>query len=244
MTRTKKLLILLIIIVVSIFSIYKISDKKINYISIGDGLSLGIDSYGNEGFGYSDYINEYLVEKNIINIYTKNFSEEDMSISKLKSLIFIDKKVNYKNTKINIKRMLSDSKIITLSIGLNDLIYKMSIANNLTIEKIDQIVEQVYIEFLSLTNLIKKYNNDDIYVIGYYTSEYYDYKFNYAIEKLNSKYRSTDNIIYIDTNYLIGNNSIYLLNPKSYYPNTHGYQVISSKIIGKIAKKLEKIKNI
>ena len=51
MTRTKKLLVLIIIIIVSIYSIYKISDKKINYISIGDGLSLGIDSYGNEGFG-------------------------------------------------------------------------------------------------------------------------------------------------------------------------------------------------
>lgn len=244
MTRTKKILILLMVIIISIFSIYKISDKKINYISIGDGLSLGIDSYGNEGFGYSDYIKDYLNSKEMLNIYTKKFSDKEMSINKLINTIEMDKKVDYKNTKINLKRMLSDSGVITMSIGINDLIYKMSISNSLSLIKVEKIVNEIYDEFLYLIKTIRKYTTSNLYIIGYYSSNYFDYKFNYAIEKLNEKYKNTPNIIYIDTNYLIGNNYKYLLNPQSYYPNSQGYQVISSKIIEKISKKLEKVKNI
>ena len=55
----------------------------------------------------------------------------------------------------------------------------------------------------------------------------------------NELIKSTEDIIYIDTNSYI-KDSKYLENPYSYYPNTKGYQQISSKILSKIGKKLEK----
>lgn len=232
--------LVLVLTILSIYIIYQNNyNKALNYTSIGDGLSKGIDSYGNIDYGYSDYIKDYLQENNLLKFYTKDFSSEEMSITTLKSTIQLDKKVEYKNTKINIKSILSESDIITMSIGLNDLIYKMSILDTTSIQKIDKIVDSVYNDFSSLITEIKKYYKEDIYVIGYYTSSKYSYKINYGIEQLNKKYQKDENITYIATDYFLNKNEKYLLNPNQYYPNSSGYQVISSKILAKITKKLE-----
>lgn len=230
----------LILTILSIYIIYQNNyNKALNYTSIGDGLSKGIDSYGNVDYGYSDYIKDYLQENNLLKFYTKDFSSEEMSITTLENIIQLDKKMVYKNTKINIKSILSESDILTMSIGLNDLIYKMSILDTTSIYKIDQIVDSIYNDFSSLITEIKKYYKEDIYVIGYYTSPKYSYMINYGIEQLNKKYQKDENIIYIATDYFLNKNEKYLLNPNQYYPNSSGYQVISSKILAKITKKLE-----
>ena len=237
-------LVFLIIVILSIFLIYKFTNNKyLNYTSIGDGLSKGIDSYANIDYGYSDYIYDYLKEKDQLKLYSKDFTSQEMSINDLKSKIFLDEKVNYKNRKINLKNILSESDILTMSIGLNDLIYKLSILDIKSIKKIDRIVDDIYIEFIELITEIKKFYNGDIYLVGYYVSPKYDYKINYAIEKLNEKYKNTPDIIYIATDYFLSNNKKYLVNPNSYYPNSAGYQAISRKIITKLTKKLENSEN-
>ena len=54
-------LVFLTIVILSVFLIYKSTNNKyLNYTSIGDGLSKGIDSYGNIDYGYSDYVKDYL----------------------------------------------------------------------------------------------------------------------------------------------------------------------------------------
>ena len=146
-----------------------------------------------------------------------------MSINDLKSKILLDEKTNYKNRKINLKNILSESDIITMSIGLNDLIYKLSILDTTSIKKIDKVVDETYSDFISLLTEIKKYYKEDIYLIGYYTSPKYGYKVNYAIEKLNEKYKNTPEIVYVSTDNFLNNNKNYLVNPNSYYPNTSGY---------------------
>ena len=234
-------LVFITIVILSVFLIYKSTNNKyLNYTSIGDGLSKGIDSYGNIDYGYSDYIYDYLKENNQLKLYSKDFTSQEMSINDLRNKILLDEKVNYKNRKINLKNILSESDIITMSIGLNDLIYKLSILEIPTITKIDKMVEDTYNDFITLLTEIKKFYKGDIYLIGYYTSPKYGYKINYAIEKLNEKYKNNSDIIYVATDYFLNNNKKYLVNPNSYYPNHSGYQAISRKIITKLTKKLEK----
>ena len=124
-----------------------------------------------------------------------------------------------------------------MSIGLNDLLYKITLSSQ-KISTINTIVEEVYDNFEKLINEINKYNNQ-IYIIGYYESKKFNYKINYAITKYNDLIKNNKNITFIDTNSYI-KDSNYLENPYSYYPNTQGYQQISSKILSKIGKKLEK----
>ena len=232
-------LAVLILSVPIIFIIYRETNKNyINITVLGDGLSQGINSYEQIVYGYGDYIKDYYKKNSLLKNYSKEFTKKDMSIEMLNSYILINKKMNLNNKKDNIRHILSESSVIIMSIGLNDLIYKITLSNK-KISTINTIVEETYNDLENLINEINKYNNNPIYIVGYYESKLLDYKMNYAITKYNNLLKNNKNITYIDTNTYL-KDSKYLENPNSYYPNTEGYRTISSKIISKIGKKLEK----
>ena len=59
MNRKTKLLIL-ILLSLSVYFIYKNNNhKEIKITSLGDGLSLGINSYGVKEYGYLDYCKDF-----------------------------------------------------------------------------------------------------------------------------------------------------------------------------------------
>ena len=231
-------LAVLILSVPIIFLIYKTTNKNyINITILGDGLSQGINSYETIDYGYGEYLRDYYQDKQLLKNYSKEFTKEDMSIEMLNSYILINKKMNSYNKKDNIKHILTESSVIIMSIGLNDLLYKITLSNQ-KISTINTIVDEVYDNLKKLINEINKYN-DKLCIVGYYESNKYNYKINYAITKYNELIKNTKNITFIDTNSYL-KDSKYLENPYSYYPNTQGYQQISSKILSKIGKKLEK----
>ena len=231
-------LAVLILSVPIIFLIYKTTNKNyINITILGDGLSQGINSYETIDYGYGEYLRDYYQNKNLLKNYSKDFTKSDMSIEMLNSYILINKKMNSYNKKDNIKHILTESSVIIMSIGLNDLLYKITLSNQ-KISTINTIVDEVYDNLKKLINEINKYN-DKLCIVGYYESNKYNYKINYAITKYNELIKNTKNITFIDTNSYL-KDSKYLENPYSYYPNTQGYQQISSKILSKIGKKLEK----
>ena len=52
-----KKILCLIIICLTVYTIYYFNHTdKINYLSIGDSLSVGIDSNGNTNYGFSNYL--------------------------------------------------------------------------------------------------------------------------------------------------------------------------------------------
>ena len=147
-----------ILVCLLVFVIFKENNKNNqNYLSLGDGFALGKDSYGQVDYGYSDYLKDYLQKNEYLNRYIKSFSEETMSIAELKSKIIVNKKINIGNQEINLKQALRESTILTLSIGLNDLIYQISIADNLTDNKLDKIITNIEKNFNSLIIELKKY---------------------------------------------------------------------------------------
>ena len=59
-----KKIIFILILFLSCYFIYNLTiDSKINYLTIGDSLSSGINIYGIKQYGYSDYVKDYLKEK-------------------------------------------------------------------------------------------------------------------------------------------------------------------------------------
>lgn len=162
-------LIITILVIILIFLIFKINNQNNqSYLSLGDGFALGKDSYGQIDYGYSDYVKDYLQKNNYLNKYIKSFSEETMSITSLKEMIGTNKKINLNNHELNIRQTLRESTILTLSIGLNDLLYQLSISDNVTNNNIDIIINNIEKSFKELIIEIKKYYQYDIYVIGYY----------------------------------------------------------------------------
>ncbi len=229
-----KFLILLLIIFL-IYLIFKMTNfNNINYTSLGDAYALGVDSYDRIDYGYSDFLKDYLSKNHELNFYTKAYASKDMSIDKFHSAIITNKKMHLGNKNLNLKEIIRESDFLTLTVGLNDLLYKTSITPNITTEKLDQILQEIQLSFDELILEIKKYYPNDIYFIGYYESNYYNSYINYAIKKLNSLFAKNPNIIFISTENLFKSNPNLTSNPNLPYPNTKGYEEIANLIIRKI----------
>ena len=204
----KKILKLLLLIVVcsSVFYIYqKTKNDTYNLINIGDELSISINSYGIKDYSpVSYYKNELLKTHKTVNI-NNEYSEYENSIR-----IMLEKLKN--NNSIRKDLMNSDQVIITL--GYNDLIYKLNVSDELNPSKFYKIIVILY---------------PDTYKEDYYLKK--------GIVYLNELLKKNKEVTYIDTYDLLNNRQKYFSNPYSFYPNREGYRVISREIIRKTLEK-------
>lgn len=233
MNKVTKLLIL-IVLSCSVYFIYnQTKNSLLNITNMGDSFSVGINSYGVKESSYVDYYVEHLLRNNQkVNISTE-FSKKDLSISTLLEQV--------KNNPI-IKKVLTETDILFLTVGYNDYVYKLSLIENINMETLDRTIKDISLEYNELITEIQKYYKRKIVVIGYYASTKKDYYFNKGLRKLNEALSTcSEDIEYIDTYELLSNRNKFFSNPKLNYPNSLGYQEISKKII---EKRLEKSKNI
>jgi lysophospholipase L1-like esterase len=237
MNRKKKLLVLLLLSL-SVYFVYQFTGKKkLTYTVLGDSFSMGENSYGGYTYGYEDYLLDSFKEDinvEFIDFYTsKNENINTLYNKFLKDDIEVINKKSY-----NLKRVLTESDIITISIGLNDVFYECYVDKNVfnSQYKEDKLVKYIYKNFKNLMNELLKYGSN-IYVIGY--PERNEYK--NIVEKLNNKYKvycKNKKIVFIDTNTILDSDN-YFDSKNAIFPNTLGYKKISEKII-KIYKNKEK----
>ncbi len=236
----KKLVILFIFILVIVIYITN-KDDKIYYISIGDELSSGINTNNNIGYGYSDYVKDYLSDIDKLEFYTKKFSTIDKRTTDLINDINNNIEIIESNKKIKIKYSLMHADIITISIGLNELLYKLNNESIMDYE-IYEYIDEISDDIEKLINIIKKYCKEDIMLLGYYNpfvnSKEKDKINNYIIYANNELMEicEKEKIYYIDLYNLFKNNNKVFTNINSYYPNNDGYKLISKKITEIIKK--------
>lgn len=230
--KKKLKLIILLLAVSSIYIIYNLNNKNnITYISIGDSLSLGENSYGATSYGYSDYFKDYLEKNKLLSNYNKAYTSKTKAINDLYNEVLMDELITVDNNTYNLKRLLRDSEIVSLSIGLNDIIFEYNLKNgNLTTYEENRIINNIFNKYKNLIEELKKYYHYPIYVISYYEN---NTKYDRLIKKLNYKYKNyceEMGDIYVDTSF-ISKNNLYFDNPSSYYPNNLAYKKISEKMI-------------
>lgn len=240
LSRKVKLLTLVLMSITVFFIYNKTNYNNISYTVFGDGLSVGIDCYGRNTYSYGEYVKEYLIEKQKLKTYSDIYTSEDMTIEMLYNNLLTNKKVSDNNTNYTIKDILRDTDYLTISIGLNDLLYKLNLTSEFTEENLNVIINEINTSFDNLITEIRKVYTRDIYIVGYYNVDIDNDFYKQAIKKLNNIYKKNEHVTYISTYIISENKSIFLSNPSSYYPNYKGYQAISTKIIDKISKKLEK----
>lgn len=238
---------LIIICVVALMLIIYITnkDEKIYYTSIGDGISLGINSNEKIDYGYSDYVKDYLNDIEKIEFYTKKFSNKDKRITDIINDIEDNIKIKENNKEITIKKVLMKSDLITISIGLNEILYKLNNKdyNDYTMY---EYVDQLLVDYEKLIDTIKKYCKEDILIIGYYNP--FINKLNYKVANdiiiySNNKLIDLCNkegLHYVDLYNLFKNNRKMFINVNNYYPNIDGYKLISREIIKIIEKNIIK----
>ena len=175
----KKLIKLIILIIISLsvyFIYYKTNNSKYIITSIGDKLSMGINSFGVKEKSYIDYYKEYLEQEKQQVIVNKKYTSKTQSIKQTV--------LQLKNMP-EFKRTISDSNLIIITLGYNDILYDLSIEEKYNSNSVNKIVENTITSYNELIKEIKKYYHNDIYVIGYYKTKKDNEYINEAIIQLN-----------------------------------------------------------
>lgn len=221
-----KKIIFTIILFLSCYLIYSLTNNNtLNYLTLGDSLSKGVTPYFANGYGYSNYIVDYLKKNNKLNSYNDNFTSADYRITDLINMI----NINYESNNQSINQAIHSADIITMSVGMQELYYKINTNDTNIYTYIDKMLEDTE----HLFTLIRKNNNKRIYMLGYYNTKNTNQDlFNYANIKLKEICKK-HKITYIDTQSIFYKNTTYFENPNSFNPNLQGYYKIYEKIVEK-----------
>lgn len=231
MSKKIKLLILMLSIP-TVYIIYILcGNKNINYISLGDDIALGINSYGIANYSYSDYFKDYLEKNKSLNLYTNDFSNKGKTIIELYNDILINKKKTINKKTYNIKKIMRESDIMTLSIGQNDIRFELNNLNKeiATKEDYDNISEKIYLKYDCLLKEINKYFKGELYIIGTYYKTEEEKEVSKRINKKIQEYIENKNISYINLENIIKKDSFN--NSNSKMPNDEVYYIIGNELI-------------
>lgn len=235
-----KMLILYLLIIISIVTIFNNNKaNNITYLSLGDEYSKGKDSFGINNYSYGDYLKDILKENNELKEYINIYAEENMTINKLKNYITNNTYYVSREQKKSLKGYLQEADLLTLSIGLNDLKYENVTDEFIDSKKMYKSLNKIESDFNELIKEIKKYYNNEIYVIGYPNNNLESYYLAMSIRKYNDFLENNKEIVYINPKVLINSNNSFFLNPKSNYYSTDGHKAISEEIYKTYEKSLK-----
>ena len=228
-----KKIISILILFLSCYFIYNLTiDNELYYLSIGDGIAKGITNEGNVSvYNYADSIKDYLTSKNKLKGFNNSFVDKDYRITDLLRIIKYKEEIVVNNDHISINELLKKADIVTISLGMNELYYKILVDNNNIYSYIDGMLSDMEL----LLKEVDRYNHKKVIVLGYYNTtnnnndifNYVNYKLKNIVEKRGFEFIDIDKII---------NNNNYFTNNTNFYLNNEGYQKISQIIVEKINK--------
>ena len=213
----KKIIFTILVVLITFFIYFFNRSEKTYYLSLGDYLSYGINNFNNVNNSYSNNIEEHYKE-NLSN-YVNYSYYDDYRVMDLINDINYNKSVIYENKEYKLQNLLVKANLITLSIGMNDLIYKNKLDVNLY-----NYTDELLNDIENLLILIRKYNKDEIYFLSFYNIIDNEKLIVYANEKLEG-ICNKNKIKYVDISLL--NN--YIIN--GIYPSNDGYTYITNQIL-------------
>ena len=227
-----KKIIFIIILFLSCYIIYNLTyDDKFNYLTIGDSLSLGVNSYGVRQYGYSDYVKDYLDRENKLKDFDNTYTNANYRITDLIKVIEYNEVKSVNGKDININQLLKKADIITLSIGMNELYYKLKMNDTNIYNYMNDILDDMQL----LLNKVNKFNHKKVFVLGYYNVINCQEEINYINTKLKIMVEN-EGFEYVDLSNVFDNNPIFFENNGSFIPNNAGYFKIYQIIVEKIKK--------
>ncbi len=218
----KKILFLLVTFL-CIFLIYQVKNpKKINYVSIGDSLIRGINSFNVKDIGYNELVKESLYQKNQLGQFNNYFYNK--TISGLLKDIQNNRTIWIDNHEYYIKKVLRESDIIVVSVGMEELFYHYD--NKAYFDKMYSDIEKLILE-------IRKYAQGKIIFLGYFNpTNYYDSDIDEFFCNMDNRLNNIlkeHNAIYISLYELVKENTYQDKYPSPFL-NRNGYIMIARMI--------------
>lgn len=235
--RFKKTILFASILLITFLTYFFLADNKIRYVVLGDSLAAGQNPYGVvSGYGYADYLSDYLEENDQLKEYVKDYAVSGYTTSDILEDLKINREVKTDGRRINLRSVLRESDLVSISIGANDFIQAFNFKElkfediSLYKKKIDLIMADID----RVLNEVRKYAKEEVVVIGYYNP--FPFLFSSHEEELDSLFSYLDlsyeqvcsryNIKYVSVYEEFKNNSVFLPNPFDIHPNIQGYKAI------------------
>lgn len=183
-------------------------------------------AYYVEGYNYNDYIRDYFESNQQLEKYISNFAKTDQTVENL--ITCIENNYRLEETNLTIQQALAKAKIITIGIGMDELM-NLSLKQNIPSKDIEDYKKDME----KLLKIIRNFNNNEIYLIGLYKG--YNLKDDTVLEINNAlkEIANQNQIIFIDISDFPDKNQYYLLNT-SYYINYKGHKEIANRILSSI----------
>lgn len=146
-------------------------DRKIYYLSLGDSLAAGQTPYGTIDKSYGDYVKEYLEDRELLEFYTKDFSKSGYRSIDLLNDLNNNKEIKVNGKNITIKNALIKADLVTVSIGANDLFYKLNIGSEFNLNDFNDLysyVDECILDIDKLLYELRKSCKEQIMVFGFY----------------------------------------------------------------------------
>ena len=211
-------LLFTVISTILIFIIFKITlNNNIYYLALGDYLTVGNSYNSNSNKSYSDYIADNLKDKEKLYFYTKGFANSNYRNIELLNDIKNNKRIKVNNKEITLKNALIKADIVTLSIGMNDLFYKINFSTDFSDDYIlYKYVDEVISDMDKLLLELRTSCKEEIIVTSFYNPfintnlflstepiiEYANSKLLYLLRKYDMKYFNINKIFSANPNYL------------------------------------------
>ena len=164
-------LLCIIAILFAIVKVFKNSSKMNTYLAMGDYLSVSGDLNGVKIDSFSSLLGDHLLKNNSVDVVNYNYSLSTMDSSLLLEMICKDA---YSGGDEGIVSLIKNSKYITISVGMNDILkyirfdssnQKMEYDKDYIKRKLE-IMKQNYYEIIEE---IKELNEGvSVYLLGYY----------------------------------------------------------------------------
>ena len=217
----KKIILTILVGSVLTFFIYKIFyHEDMNIMTLGDGVGTGLTAYNVKGYSYNDYLKDYYEKNSILKEYITEFSNAEETTETL--ILKLQNNYTLESTGLSITQAISKAKILTVSIGMNELSHKMEIETE-EIETYINNIEKIF-------KLLRIYNKKEIFLTSLYETSFLN---NTKVTEINNRLKQlcdTYQVHFIDITNILKNKE-YIFNNTSFYFNYRGHRNISEEIL-------------
>ncbi len=213
----KKIILILFLfsLLYACYYIYKTTEENnLDIVLIGDSVA------------NNPYLNDI---KNVGNI-NNDFVNNDYHINDIVNILTYNQELYISNKTVSIHQLLKQDDIVIISIGMNDIYYKL----NDNLYEIYTYLNEIVYNYDKILNSVNHYNHQKVYILGYYNinnkyNDIFNYV-NYKLRKLADKY----GYIYLDLNKILYNNDNFYVKKDNFYLNNDGYGEIYKLIVEKL----------
>lgn len=222
----------------------------IDYLALGDSLASGVNTQGELGNGYVDFLAESLATSKSLKSYNKGFSYpgyEAINIVKDLQTVNLTKPVvgtGNEGQTAELQQSIADADLITISAGANDVLKFISIDKTTGKATIDTVglfgaINKVGQDYKTiLTEIYATNPNAQVYIMGYYNpfpslSAELQPQLTQLLSTLNKAIQTgmlgTTAIFVPTADQIAENYAEYLPNPSNIHLSEAGYKVVTAQ---------------